>query len=389
MGLEAVGGDDGGGLGQSVALEHGDAEGVEEALELDVEQGPAADEELEAAAEVLPDLGEQELVVKGQERFLQLFQAEAAVPALGVVVVGQGQGPLEEGLDLGAFLADAFLDVLAEVLGQGGNAEEEVGPDLADVAGQVPDRLHRRPPELDRGHGRAALHHRIDAAGVAEAVVPGQDEERDVMLRAVDEAAGLVDVGGVVPVGEHDALGIGRRPRGIADIGEVALPDGRQGRLEVRRPGLEERVAAAEDFGGRELVGGQVLDVVQDDRRGQVRQVVPDLADLGELRLRNDRDAAAGVGQTELQVAELVHLDRDGDVDGPERQDGQLAHDPVPAPLGDEGGPVAPAEPEGHEAGGEAADELAHLGEGRGLVAGAPLLPNEDVRGSGRDAFFE
>ena len=79
VGPEAVAGDHGSGFGQPIALEHGDAQGVEELLKLDVEQGAAADEKLEPAAEILPDLAEQELVVEGEERLFQPVQAPAPV----------------------------------------------------------------------------------------------------------------------------------------------------------------------------------------------------------------------------------------------------------------------------------------------------------------------
>ena len=138
-------------LGQPVALEHGDADGVEEPLELDVEQRASADEELEPAAEMRADLAEEEPVVEEDEGLLERPQPLAPVPAFAVVVVGQAQGLPEEGLDLRALLLDALLDVLAEALGQGRDAEQEMGPGLPDVDGNVLERLHRRLPQLDRG----------------------------------------------------------------------------------------------------------------------------------------------------------------------------------------------------------------------------------------------
>ena len=153
--------------------------------------------------------------------------------------------------------------------------------------------------------------------------------------------------------------------------------------------GREEGVAAAEDLRRGDLVAGRGLDVVQDDRQGQIGQVVPDLADLAQLGLRDDGHPAAGVGQPELEVAELVHFDRDGDVDRARGEDAELGHDPVPAALGDQGGPVPVTEAEVEKAGGEAADEGPHVGERGGFVLRPGLLPDEDVAGEGDDALFE
>ena len=63
-----IGRNDWGGLGQAVPLEHGDSDGVEEALEFDVEKRSAADEKLETAAEIFADFFKDQGVVKRQER---------------------------------------------------------------------------------------------------------------------------------------------------------------------------------------------------------------------------------------------------------------------------------------------------------------------------------
>ena len=389
VGLQAVGRDDRRGLGQPVALEHGNAQGVEEPLELDVEQGPAADEELETAAEILPDLAEDELVVEGIEGLLQSLQAAALVPSLGVVVDGELQGLAEEGLDLGPLVADAFLDILPEVLGQSRHAQEKEGPCVADVLGDIAQGFHGRPAEFDRGHRGAAPHQGVDAAGVGEGVIPREDEQGHIVLGAVDESPRLFNVGRVVPMGEDDALGVGGRPRRVADVGVVAFLQGLICGLEFLLLRFQEFLASPKDFRSGDLVDGVSIELVQDDGHGQLGQVFPDLADLLGLGSRDDDQSASGVGQAELEVAELVHLDRYGHVDGPGEEDAELAHDPVPSAFGNEGGAIALAKAQAHQSRRELVDETAHLGICRRPVPLAALLPDEDVPGVSLDAVLE
>ncbi len=389
MGCHGIGGDDRRGLGQAIPLEHGNADGVEEALQLDVEQGTAAHEEFQPAAEVLPDLAEQELVIDQIEGLFQGLQAPAPVPSFAVVGGGQLHGPLEEPLHLGPLAPDGLLDALAEVLGQGRHAEQDVGPGLLDVDGDVLQRLQGRGPQLDRGQGRPSAHHGVDAAGVAKGVVPGKDDGQDEVLPAGHEGQGLLDVGGVVAVGQYDALGVGRRPRGVADVGGIALLDGLPAGLEFRLAGPEEFPSFVTDILGVKLVRLEGAQPVEDDRPLKVGQVLLDLANLVDMVLGDDDHPAAGMGQTELEVGQLLHPDRDGHVDRSGEQDAELAHDPVVPAFGDEGHPVARAEAEGHESRAEGADPVPRLTVGLPPVGVPSFLPEQDVLGVGPDAVLE
>ncbi len=102
-------------LGQSVALEHRDSDGVEKSLQFDVEQRSAADEELESAAEILAYFPEEDFVEKHGERLLQFAQALSTIPAVAVIVVRKFEGFLKKFLDDRPFLFDAVLDVLSKV----------------------------------------------------------------------------------------------------------------------------------------------------------------------------------------------------------------------------------------------------------------------------------
>ncbi len=121
-----VGADDRGGLGKTVSLEHGHSHSAEEFLELDVQEGAAADEELHPAAEAFTDLLEENLVEEVYERLSPPGAACSAVVVFLIVLDCILDGEVEELLHGGAFLLDAGLDVLLEVSGKGRNGEHHV-----------------------------------------------------------------------------------------------------------------------------------------------------------------------------------------------------------------------------------------------------------------------
>ncbi len=361
--------------------------GVKEPLQLDVQQRGAADEILETAAEIAADLAEDQPVIEEQERLPDLFQPMAAVPALAVVVIGQAQRPAEQRLHAGALLLDAFLDVLAEVPGQGRGAQQDGGPDLADVLRDVLQRLQAGLSLLHRGQGGAVLHHGVDAAGMGEGMVPGQDEQGHVARRAGDEGVGLLDVGRIVAVGENDALGLGGRSRRVADGGVVALAHGLPAVGELPFAAGQEFAAQAPDVVAGQLVLLQVLRGIEGDGFFQFRQVVLYLPDLGQLAARHHRQPAARVGKAELEFRQLVDADRYGDVHRPGEEDAELAPHPVGAAFGDEGDAIPFADAEAHEPGAEALRLLAHFGIGDPLVARPPFFPKQDAAGKSLNAL--
>jgi len=178
-----IGGDDGSGLAEAVALEHRDTDGVEEALQLDIEEGAAADEEFEPSAEILAHFFKEDLVVEQQQRFVDGAPAPAAVQAEAVVGIGRLEGLVEERFHLCALLADPLLNVLAEVLRQGGDAEQKDRPGLLDGDRDILQGFNGGFADRDGGHAGAVFHQGIDAGGMGEAVVPGQDEQRKIPFR--------------------------------------------------------------------------------------------------------------------------------------------------------------------------------------------------------------
>ena len=169
----------------------------------------------------------------------------------------------------------------------------------------------------------------------------------------------------------------------------IALGDGPPALVERRPVAGQEFRAAGEDGRDRDLVGLVGFELVQDDRRLELGQVFLDLPDLLDLAQGGDDRPAARMGEAERQVREVLDLDRDGDVDRPDVEHPELAHDPVVPAVGDERHAVALADAQGEQAGGEEVDALPHLGVGRGLVAVGLLLQHHGLAGVAGDGGFE
>ncbi|OPZ65841.1 MAG: hypothetical protein BWY83_02977 [bacterium ADurb.Bin478] len=208
MAFRHIGGDDGRCFGQAIALKHGDADGIVETLHVDIQQRAAADEEQQTSAKVFADFAEQELVVEHHHRFEQQAAAFAAIDAEAIVLVGGGQGFFKQLDGARPFGANAFFDVLAEILRQGGHAEQKGRPGLFDIERNVLQSLHGGLADLHRRHGRAVAHQGVDAGHVGKGMIPRKDQQRAIPLRDGQQRVGLFHIGSIVAVGQHDALGV-------------------------------------------------------------------------------------------------------------------------------------------------------------------------------------
>ncbi len=373
-----VGRDDGRGLREAVALEHGDADGVVEALQLGVEQCAAAHEEAQRAAEGLPDFAEEHQVEERHRRPEHAAPAPAPRVAVAVVCVGSTERQAEEALRESPLRADRAFNALAEVFGQSRHREQEVGAHLADVLRDVLERLHRRGADLHRGHRGAAGDHDVEAHDVGEAVVERQDDERAVRRRDVDARERLLDVGRVVAVGEHHALGVGRRAGGVGDGGDVAVADRAAYGHEPVAAGVE--VVAAQPLEGAEgRLARLQRQVAEDDDVLDGRQFGADAADLGELLLGDEQRLHLGVTQAEEQVVGLLELDRQRHADRPGVEEAQLRDDPGVATLGEDRHLVAGPDAERGEAGADLERLVAGLGVGGGLKFAVALFEQEGL----------
>ena len=350
--------DDRGGLGETVALEHGHAHGAEEALELDVQQGAAAHEELHPAAEALAHLLEEDLVEQGHEGLAPEGAARAAVVVFLVVLDGVLDGEVEEFLHLRALLLDAGLDVLLEVAGEGRDGQHHVRARLGDGRRDVAQGGEGVLADGHEGDGAGVSHHRVHARHVREAVVQREDDEHRGVRADGDDRVALGHVGRVVAVRQEDALRVRRRAGGVGDVRVVVRADGLEAGLELVAVGLQELVAHLLDLGHPDLLGLQRVivegGVVEDDDLLHVRALVQDGADAGQVVPRDEDVLGFGVVDAEDEVLALAEVHGEGDVDGAGVQGADLRQDPHRAALGQEGDLVPLLHAQGDQAGADA-----------------------------------
>ena len=282
-----IGADDGRGFREAVALEHGHAHGAEEALQLNVQQGAAAHEELHAAAEAFPHLGEDQFVKQGHQGLSPEGSAGTGVVIFLVVFDGVVQGEVEEFLRETALLLDGAFDVLLEVAGQGRNGQHHVRTHLGDGHRDVPEGGQGILADGHEGDGAAVEHHGVHAGHMGEAVVQRQDDEHDVFLSDGDDGVALCHVGGVVALGKEDALGIRRCAGSVGNVGIVVRADGLVAGHKLVPVGVEELVTHLLDLAHADFLGlqGVVVEggVVKDNHLLNGGAFRKDGADLGQV----------------------------------------------------------------------------------------------------------
>ena len=334
LGPRRVGRDDRRSLRQAIALEHRNTDGVEEALQLRVEQCTTTYEEAQLTTKGLAHLREEDLVEQSYGRLQDETPALALREGILVVAVSRLKRQLEELLGRGTLGADRRLDVLAEVLGQSGHREEEVRLHLADVERYVTQRLHRRSTHLRRSYGSTTGNHDVEAGHMGEAVVERQDDERAPTLGNRDAGQGLLHVRGVVAVCQDNTLRVGRRARRIGNRCVVVVLNSLARGDELLLTRLEPLAALLDQ--GREqdlalLLGFSLR--AHDDHVLQKRQTAADRTDLVNLRRRYEDRRNLGVPKAEVEVVGLLQLNRERYTDATCIQEAQLRHNPVVATL--------------------------------------------------------
>jgi len=119
---------------------------------------------------------------------------------------------------------DSFLDVSSGNSCKSGHREHEQRTDLLDVLRYILEGLDGIFARLDRCHAGADLHADVDAGGVGEGVVPGEDEEQDEVFWNRELGKALLEVCRIVPVRQDDALGVGGRARRISRSSQGPIP---------------------------------------------------------------------------------------------------------------------------------------------------------------------
>ncbi|MNX71346.1 hypothetical protein D3C86_1026580 [compost metagenome] len=363
-----VHGDDRRGLGEAIALEHRDAEDLEEHAHLARQSGAARDAAAQAAAGALAHLREDELVGE-----LELHGG----PGTGLLPLLPGhedaaaevQGPGEQGaLDQRA-LVDRAEHPGADLLVDARHADDEGRLDLDQVGG---DGVHGLGVS-----GAGALGEEGVVGDALEDVAQGQEAQGAVLGLEVDQVQHAARVGRVVAVAEHDPLGVARGARGVDDRGDALGLDGALpvGDLVVvlgaERLALGDEVGELDDLETGALAGFRVHDHHQAQRVGFLGGF-EDLVAL--LDRRADHDLGAGVVE---DVGQLLgregHVDRD--VDGPDALDGHVRLDPLGAVLAQEGDAIARTHAGLDQGRSERRDAAIHLAEGDVVPRPVLLVP--------------
>ena len=355
-----VGGDDRGRLGNAVALENRNSDGIEIPLELDVQKGAATDEELHPASEIFTDFREYDLVEQGDERFLPALEEATAVVIFLIVGNGKLESEIVELLDSRAGLPDTGLYVLLEVAGKSRNREHDVRSDLLDGHRHVLQCGQRVGSDRYGGDAAAVGHHGVEACHVCETVVERkQDEHRRIRLDA-DDGMRLFHIGRVVAVGQEDSLRICSGTRSVADGGDVVRADrfvtGLELSLVVQKPAVAK---GADPFEGDSLFSEFSDIAVHHDDLLDIGKLVEDVADLREKLTGDDNEPRLGMVDSESQVIALLKLVGERDIDSAGIEDTEFGKYPVVAAFREKRDSLALLETHCHETSGDAVTLLA------------------------------
>ena len=221
-----------------------------------------------------------------------------------------------------------------------------------------------------------------------ETMVQRQDDERPVMRRNVDARQRLFDVGRVVAVRQHHALGVGRCARRVGDRRIIVVPD-RLACFQELLPVFGQIVAAQAFQRTVSRLSGFQRNVSENDHMLQLRQFGADAADLRQLVFRHENGLDFGVPHAEQQVVRLFELHRQRHADRPGVEQSQFGDDPRVAAFGQDGDLVARANPRRSEARTDFERLLFGFGIGRGLEFAMPFLEQESFGPVLFDGGFE
>jgi len=201
--VDAVEGDDGRRLRQTVSLDDGEAELPQPPGDVGRDRGAAADEQSQPAAETL---------VQGLEHLSPDVLVEQSF--------GQGGQPLADS-ELGhALFGDPFHDLAVDGVPQERHAQQDGRMDLLQV---FRDALE----VFGESHGHAVGDRSQEAAGALVGVVEGQDAQENIRMADRNDAEDRTQVRDDVVLAEHHPFRRARRARGEQDAaGQFRLDDG-------------------------------------------------------------------------------------------------------------------------------------------------------------------
>ena len=246
--------------------------------------------------------------------------------------------------------------------------------------------------DRDEGDGPAVEHHRIHAGHMREAMVERQDDQHDVVLVQGDHGVALGHVGGIVAVGQQDALRIGRRAGRIGDVGVVVRTDRTVTGLEQIPVVPEEPVSHLLDLRHPDLLLFQGFEIkcriVEDNDLLDSRAFRQDGTDLRQVVAGHQDPFGLRMVDPEYQVLPFPEVHGKRNIGRTGVHGTQFSQDPHRPAFGKQGDFVTFFQAEGHETGADAVSLLPGLFLGDGLPLAADLLAKVDMVGELPGIFF-
>jgi len=211
---------------------------------------------------------------------------------------------------------------------------------------------------------------------VGKAVVPWKEEKEPVVRRNGDYRQSLFRIGGVVVLGQHDALWIGCGTGGIANIGHIIPVYGFIDLLEGIKILLEQFLTGFHDVAHVDLILGILLPGIHQDNLLQQGELLFNGINFPGLTAGDHHHSRFGVLDAETQVGRFIQLDGDGYIYGSQVEHPHLGHHPPGPALGQKGEPVPFAYPQGHQSGCELVYLLPHRSIGGGTILSVPFFPH-------------
>ena len=221
-----------GGFGESVGLQHGEAEGLNVAADLGIEARASGDEVADVGAELGVDFLEDDLA----EIEAQLLRCRA-----------EGEQDAEDLLGEASFFGNLSKDALVDEIEELRDAAEDGDAALAQGESQL-----LGVERIEKDDLAAVVERQEEVGHLGQHMEERQDSEQRVPGTDGDELADALELGGEIAVGEHDALGIAGGSRGVDDGSDIVGLDGSRG--EIRRR-VESDFEDAEQPGVRGVLG--------------------------------------------------------------------------------------------------------------------------------------
>src|SRR5512133_2326648 len=100
-------------LAESITLVHWDPNGIKESLQLNIEQGTAADEEIELTSEYLTYFAEKDTIEQVKQWFFESLETLPFIIPLLIICISQAKSPVEQHFRYSTLFFYSFLYIFS------------------------------------------------------------------------------------------------------------------------------------------------------------------------------------------------------------------------------------------------------------------------------------